>query len=118
MRPVKQLLTVDADGTKSTNLVRARLDRVEYHRPASGPLDAGATAVVEFTQHGSTSVVVLNNVNLDADAVWLPRASVHDSAGTVISGQVGHHVLCDARIDVTITGGGSGTGEFMIVFET
>lgn len=113
-----EMISPAADDTAQGNAVRAAIDRVHYLRNGSNPYDAGATAVVEIIQEGIVApVIILTGVNLNASALWRPRTDVHDSVGAVIAGQVTRHVLAEARVRVTITGGGSGVGTFLVTFD-
>lgn len=116
---LKEVHKIEPDSDAQGNLVRAELDTIVYERPATDPLDAGATALVEIL-HGDLEnpLTVLNNVSLDADAVWRPRADVHGSDGNAIAGQVGRHALAESRVKITVTGGGAApkSGTFFVIF--
>lgn len=112
-------LSVPADGSANGNPVRLALDRVQYQRRATGSYDNGATATVEIVQQdagGFDNVTVLADVSLDASALWRPRAAVHGSDGTVIANQWERHFLGNAYVQITVTGGGSGSGDFLLTF--
>lgn len=110
--------TVPAGDSAQGGELRGRLAFVQYKRPASGAYAAGAVVAVDIVREGFQDVSVLTGVTLAANNLWRPRADVHDSAGAAIADQVTYHVLANARVRITVTGGGAGnTGEFLVAIE-
>jgi hypothetical protein len=114
----RETITVAGGATEQGSAARGRLEAVVYE-PGETPLDAGATATVSVLHPDgfTTPVPVLTGVGLDAAARWLPRAPASAVDGSAEATATERHPLVESRVQVAVTGGGAGTGRFLIIIE-
>lgn len=114
------------DGLTRTPEVRGVLDTIVYTPDATAPYTAGATLAVNIVRAAPTGTpagdwvdpeVVLTGVSLDAGFVRRPRAPVHASDGTVVTGQVDRIELAHEQLEFVVTNGGDdNTGKFLVIY--
>lgn len=112
---------VAADSFEQGASVRTLLAEVIFERPAAGAYTLAATADVEIVYDDFKPVPVLTGVSLATDTHWRPQVVANLVDGTAIetvpgTGRYTHHTIVEGRIKITVTGGGTGTGNFMVLF--
>lgn len=102
------------DAVVYTPALNGMIRSVRYIKPAEGGLDAGSDIDI-VTDKGA--VVVWDKDNLAASAVIYPMVPAQNNKGADVAGSYAPIPVCDERIKITVTNGGSalaGTFEFLI----
>ena len=119
IRNIKLSVTTDADGAataQATTPVLGYLEAVEW---VDGSLADGVDATVSVVSTSSgIDQTLLTLTNANDDAMYYPRAIVHDATGGTVAGEYTEY-LVDGYLKLTVAQGGSvKAGNAIIYVET
>lgn len=99
----------DSSLSLTTKAFRGKLHAIQYVRDSTATALSTAASLTVTTQRTGRAVLVLATFNSTVDTWWLPRDSIHSTAGSTVAG-FDKFPLYDEGLTFAISSGGAAKG--------